>query len=117
MSGHIKGSVDALTIDKDATVAVGGSIIASAGKDASLTVGASASVSAGADITLKAPTINMLGNLASTGSGGGVGTESKSADTTHTGRYDLTGDLTVHGNITATGSIMDGGGNSNHHSH
>jgi phage baseplate assembly protein V len=117
MSGHIKGSVDALTIDKDATVAVGGSIIASAGKDANLTVGMSATVGAGKDITLKAPTINMLGNLASTGSGGGVGAENKSADTTQEGSYTLTGNLTVNGSITATGSIMDGAGNSNHHTH
>jgi phage baseplate assembly protein V len=117
MSGHIKGSVNALTIDDDATVSVGGSIIASAGNDASFTVGKSATVDAGADITLKAPVINMAGNIASTGPGGGVGTENKSAHTTHNGSLSLNGNLTVNGSITATGTIMDGGGNSNHHTH
>lgn len=34
------------------------------------------------------------------------------ADDTH-----VTGNLTVDGNINASGTIMDGGGNSNHHSH
>ena len=29
----------------------------------------------------------------------------------------ITGDLNVAGNITATGNIMDGGSNTNHHSH
>lgn len=33
------------------------------------------------------------------------------------GTWNLKGDLNVDGNITATGSIIDAGGNTNHHSH
>ena len=33
------------------------------------------------------------------------------------GNLQVNGDLGVNGNVNATGAVMDGGGNSNHHSH
>lgn len=125
LSGHIKGKVDAITVDQDAVLEVKGDVLATVGKSVQATVGKklvaevaeSASVSAGTNITLTAPQINLLGNLSSSAAGGGTATETKTADTDHTGSYTLNGDLRVNGNINATGDILAGGANSNHHTH
>lgn len=61
-------------------------------------------------VTLDAPQVTCTGKLtvvqsiAVQGAGGGTSTV-------------ISGDVTVNGSISATGSIMDAGGNSNHHSH
>lgn len=60
-------------------------------------------VKASRRITLRAPSIRMLG--------------SSPADVEFEGDLRLIGNLHVEGNITATGSIIDQGGNTNHHSH
>ena len=139
LSGHIKGSVNALTVDLDAILEVKGNVQATVGKSVTLevkenvdaTVGKnltaqvsqSAAVNAGTKIALTAPQISLLGNLSSSAAGGGAAMETKEADTDHTGSYKLTGDLQVNGNISATGNItadgdiLSGGSNSNHHSH
>lgn len=125
LSGHIKGKVDGLTVDESAVIdvggdvaeTVGGSVTAEIGKNLSAQVGQNAEVSAGAQITLNAPLIKLLGNLSSAGAGGGAATETKEADTEHTGSYTLNGDLEVAGSIHATGDIIADGANVNHHSH
>lgn len=125
LSGHIKGKVDGLVIEKDAVIdiggdvteTVGGSVSAEIGKDLAARVGQNAEVTAGAQISLNAPIIKLMGNLSSAGSSGGVATETKEADTEHTGSYKLTGDLEVDGSIHATGDILADGANVNHHSH
>lgn len=125
LSGHIKGQVDKLTVDKDAILevkgnvqaTVGESVTASIGKDLTAEVGQSATVNAGAKITLTAPQINLLGNLSSSAQGGGIATETKEADTEQTGDYELNGDLQVNGSIHATGDIIADGSNVNHHTH
>lgn len=74
-------------------------------------------VEAGGAVTVKAPSVTLdtpqtvcTGNLtvqgaiAIQGAGGGTSTT-------------IAGDVSVDGSIHATGSIMDAGGNSNHHSH
>lgn len=66
---------------------------------------------AGEVINLKAPTINLEGNVNIKGN---VNT---SGNTTTQGNVSMTGKFNVDGNIGATGTIIDGGGNSNHHSH
>jgi phage baseplate assembly protein V len=123
--GHIKGKVADLTVDQDVNINVGGnvnvqvqkSVHAIVGQDLTAEVGGSAEVSAGQHITLNAPQINLQGNLSAQSQGGGIAQETKSAVTEHTGSYTLNGDLQVNGNINATGSIVDAGGNTNHHSH
>jgi phage baseplate assembly protein gpV len=125
LSGHIKGKVDGLTVDEnakidvggDVTETVGGSVNAEIGKDLAAQVGQNADVTAGSQITLNAPLIKMLGNLTSAGAGGGAATETKEANTEHTGSYTLNGDLEVSGSIHATGDIIADGANVNHHSH
>lgn len=66
---------------------------------------------AGQVINLKAPTINLEGNVNIKGN---VNT---SGNTSTQGSVSMNGDVQVNGNVNATGTIMDGGGNSNHHSH
>jgi phage baseplate assembly protein V len=108
LTGVIKGDVN-LVVDNDVVVDVG--------NDLAATVGNTASIEAGTSVEITAPVINLEGNVSMVGSGGGQGTETKTADTVQTGSFKLNGSLTVNGSITASGSIMDGGGNSNHHSH
>ena len=62
-------------------------------------------IQAATTLTLQAPQINMIGNVTTTGSGGGAG------------NFQITGAMQLTGSISATGSITDGGGNTNHHSH
>lgn len=96
---------------------IGGNKTEAIGSDWTVAVSGSASVTAGGTATIQAPQINLIGNIASTGQGGGVGTSTEKSNKTHDGSYVMNGSLTVNGSISASGSIMDGGGNSNHHSH
>jgi len=74
-------------------------------------------IQSGTKITLQAPQVvldtpqttltgheSVAGGLAIAGAGAGTATS-------------ITGNVQVSGNINATGTIMDAGGNSNHHSH
>lgn len=40
-----------------------------------------------------------------------------SPDVKATGNFTIAGNLEVGGNVNVVGSVMDGGGNSNHHTH
>lgn len=125
LSGHIKGKVDDFTVDGDVNVNVGGNVNAEVGGNVNASVGGSlaadvgsnATVNAGSKITLKAPSIGIMGNVSSSNQSGGTGSETKKANTDHTGSYVLNGNLTVNGSISASGNILAGGSNSNHHSH
>jgi len=55
------------------------------------------------NITIQAPSLNMKGGSPTNG--------------VFEGTFRLIGDLIVQGNISAEGSIIDGGGNTNHHRH
>lgn len=55
------------------------------------------------NVTIQAPSLNIRGGSPTNG--------------TFEGTFSITGDLFVNGNIHATGSIIDEGGNTNHHSH
>lgn len=66
---------------------------------------------AGQVINLKAPTINLEGNVNIKGN------VSTTGNTNTQGNVTMNGNFSVNGNINASGTIMDGGGNSNHHSH
>jgi phage baseplate assembly protein V len=59
----------------------------------SITTGGSATIEAGGPASITAPTITLKGPTT------------------------VDGNLTVSGNVYAAGTVMDGGGNSNHHSH
>ncbi len=54
-------------------------------------------------ITIQAPALSMKGG--------------SPADGVFEGSFRLVGNLTVEGNISATGDIIDGGNNTNHHTH
>lgn len=66
---------------------------------------------AGEVINLKAPTINLEGNVNIKGN------VSTTGNTSTQGNVSMIGNFDVKGNINASGSIIDGGGNTNHHSH
>lgn len=105
------------TTDADKLNTIAGDKMETIGGQWQINVTGAARITAGTEATIQAPQVNLIGNMSVTGTGGGSGTETKSCDTTHTGSYVLNGNFTVNGNITATGTIMDGAGNSNHHSH
>ncbi|MGE4297521.1 MAG: phage baseplate assembly protein V [Desulfovibrionaceae bacterium] len=103
-------------IGGDAGEAVGGDKTAQVGGAWTVQVGGAATIQAGGAATIQAPSINLVGNISSAGAGGGVGVETKSADTAQAGSYQLTGpmtvtgDVVVSGSITATEFIQNGGG-------
>lgn len=111
------------------TASVRGDVVLIADGDLTATIGETATLQAGISATVKAPQINFRGNMSATGHTGGAGTENKTVNTFHTGNYTLTGnvvvegsitltgDLQVNGNVNATGTVIDGGGNTAHHSH
>lgn len=65
----------------------------------------------GASINIKAPKINITGEVSTNGN------STFNGNSQNNGNITQSGSLNVNGNISASGSIMDGGGNSNHHSH
>lgn len=105
------------TTDADKLNTVDGDKIEEIGGQWQINVIGTALITSDIEATVQAPQINLVGNMSITGTGGGSGTEIKSCDTTQTGSFVLNGDFTVNGNINSTGTIMDGAGNSNHHSH
>jgi phage baseplate assembly protein V len=62
-------------------------------------------VKSASSITLKAPSINIQSYTGESAAG------------YFTGDFSMIGNLNVQGNINATGNIIDGSGNTNHHSH
>lgn len=105
------------TTDTDKINAIGGDKLETVGGEWQINVVGAAAITAAESATVQAPQINLVGNVSATGTGGGHGTETKDCDTEQAGNFTLTGNLQVTGNISATGTIMDGAGNSNHHSH
>jgi phage baseplate assembly protein V len=85
-----------LHVNGDVQVTATGSISATADGDIEAT--------AGGKINLTAPQVVITGNIAASGPDGA-------------GSNTINGDLSVTGNITAGGAIIDSGGNTNHHSH
>lgn len=57
------------------------------------------------------------GNVQIVASQGGSGAAEMTGSFRLTGDFEITGNVTVNGDVTASGSIMDGAGNSNHHTH
>ncbi len=72
---------------------------------ASIVATGDVSIESQAVLKLKAPDIHLEGNLTATGTGGLAGTNN------------IVGSLSVVGDIDATGTIIDAGGNTNHHNH
>lgn len=103
--------------DADKINEIAGGKTETVGADWLIEVGGSATITAAMAVTVQAPQINLVGNLSATGTGGSQGTETKNCDTEQTGSFTLVGDFQVTGSISASGTIMDGSGNSNHHSH
>lgn len=71
-----------------------------------------ATINASATALVKAPAVTIQGNTIGMAALGGG-----SASCTMTGNINMTGTLAVTGNISATGTILDGTGNTNHHTH
>lgn len=76
-----------------------------AGGDKSEEIGGAWNIQVAGPATIQAPQVNIRGLLSVTDADGGPGSST------------LSGNLHVAGNITADGTIVDAGGNTNHHSH
>lgn len=62
--------------------------------------------------------VTLTGSAVAISADGGGNTAGTMSGTFHlTGAMTITGNLTVNGNITASGNIIDGGSNTNHHTH
>ncbi|OQY20072.1 MAG: baseplate assembly protein [Desulfobacteraceae bacterium 4572_35.1] len=96
---------------------IGGNKTETVGADWNINVGGSAAIKAATSATIQAPQINLLGNVSTSAAGGGTATETKTANTEQTGSFKLIGDFDVEGNIRASGSIIDEGGNTSNHNH
>ena len=101
-----------------------GDIDLHAGKKASITAqeimakaSKTAEVIGGESVSITAPQINLSGNMASCGSGGATGTETKQVNTTQTGNFALNGNFTLKGNLRVDGNITCSGSNPNKHNH
>lgn len=71
-----------------------------------------ATINATASALVHAPAVTIQGDtIAMTSLSGGA------AAATLTGNFGLIGNITVTGNLSATGTILDGSGNTNHHTH
>lgn len=92
------------TIPGDVDVAAEGDVAIQAQGSAAVQAAGAVDVTSGVMVTITAPAISM------SAAGG-------SAEATLVGNFALQGTLTVEGDISASGTIMDGGGNSNHHTH
>lgn len=90
--------------DGTATVRVGGSTVVTAKDAITLTCGGSSLRITPDGIFLEGPTIAMA-------AGGGAGAA------TLAGNFEMKGALAVDGSVAASGTIIDAGGNSNHHTH
>ncbi len=72
-----------------------------------------ATVNASASVLIKAPAVTIQADsIVMASLSGGAG-----AAATLRGDFQLEGSITATGNISATGTIIDGAGNTNHHSH
>jgi hypothetical protein len=83
-------------------------IFASA-KEAALITAPQLALNGEQSVTISAPVVNI--NAGALGMGGG------GATAVLTGNFEIVGPIDVKGNISATGNIIDGGSNTNHHSH
>ena len=80
---------------------IGGNKSEDIGGSVSTNIGGEWTVIADGTVIIQAPNIVLNGALSAGGGGGNL----------------ISGDLNVDGNIQATGTIIDSGGNTNHHSH
>lgn len=108
---HITPSNRQSEIGGDKSEIIAGNKTASVGGDISDDVTGNWTIVVDGTATIQSPQINLAG------AGGGVGMSSEKSNKTHEGSYTLIGDLAVTGNISATGTIIDAAGNTNHHSH
>lgn len=95
----------------DIAAEASGNISASAGGNIAATAGGNATIAAGALASISAPAIVLKATK------GGAGAATMEGSFRLIGDLEMIGNVSIDGNIDATGTVMDGGGNSNHHSH
>ncbi len=91
----------------------GGDLTNTVGGSKQEAVGGNWTIEVSGPATIKAPQINLVGNLSATGQDGGVGKETKSAHTTHQGSYTINGpikctSLEVSGSANISGNCYAG---------
>ena len=123
LSGHVVNGCAELTIDKDLTADIGGTAVARVEEDLSVDVGGNAIITAGGELTaesqgvatlksastvrVEAPQIVQTGNITSSGAGGAVSTEVKTANVDHTGDVEQQGNYRIRGTLHVTDLVVD----------
>lgn len=95
----------------DIAASAAGNIAAEAGGNITAKAGGTAAITAGELASISAPTIALRAT------NGGAGAATMEGAFRLIGDFDLIGNVTIDGNLDATGTVMDGGGNSPHHTH
>lgn len=88
-----------------------GDIEVEAARDISAKAGGTAAITAGALASITAPAIALHATK------GGKGAATMTGSFRLEGDFEVIGNVAITGNLDATGTVMDGGGNSSHHSH
>lgn len=123
LTGHIVNGSAELTIDRDLTADVGGTVVARIGDDLSVDVEGNAIVTAGGELTaesggqatlrsattvqVEAPLIRLIGNVTATGTDGDQAAVERHADELHIGDVEQRGDYLLKGKLHVTDLIVD----------
>jgi len=91
-----------VNVTGDVSVVAGGRASLEAGGPIDVTAAEAITVTAGGPVSIEAPAIAMVGTA---------------AGATLTGDFNLIGSLSVEGDVSATGTIIDAGGNTANHTH
>ncbi len=76
-----------------------------AGQNWTVKAGGDVLVEAAGTATVRAPQINLEGNISASGQGGGIGQSEDKSHRNHEGSYTLYGPCTINGSLTVTGGI------------
>lgn len=115
LTGTVKGWVD-MKVERDVTLMVEQKVILDAKDDVLIKSGKTITLEGAVSIVLRTPSLIIQGisgacNAIMTAAFNLIG------KLTHQGDYDQTGSHSLSGDVHAGGSVIDGGGNTNHHSH
>lgn len=116
LTGAVKGEAD-LTVEKDANLKVLQKLTLDADDDILVRSGKTVTIEGAAAIILRTPRLLIQGLLGKVCSAMMTATFRLFGLLEHSGNYSQQGSHSLSGDVNAGGSVIDSGGNTNHHSH
>lgn len=114
--GIVKGEVD-MTVEKDVQLRVLQKLMLDADDDVTVRSGKTVTIEGAVSIILRTPSLIIQGLLGKVCSAMMTATFRLFGLMEHSGNYSQQGNHQLSGDVNAGGSVMDSGGNTNHHSH